>query len=103
LWAFFREKFKSNYSVFQDLNFSMADYKDHLGNAEFVKYGIVISSLIWEKTHSQIAETFRVSKPYVSQVLKRWNTDDQFKDLRINNGGSNKKLSKSKQEFDSRA
>lgn len=67
-------------------------YQDHLEDSEFVKYGIVISSLVWNKTYSDIADAFNVSKPYVSQVLKRWNSDGKFTDRRKNNGGSNKKL-----------
>lgn len=80
----------------------MADskkYAHYLEDPKFIKYGIVISSLVWGKTYSEITDAFGVSKSYVSQVLQRWESDDQFTDRRKSNGGSNKKLTGSKQKL----
>jgi transposase len=77
----------------------LENYEDYLGNSDFIKYGVVISKLVWGKTYSQISEAFQVTSSYVSQVMRRWNEDHQFIDKRINNGGSNKKMTKRKQDY----
>jgi transposase len=64
-----------------------------------LKYGVIISNLVWGKTYSEIAEAFPISKTYISKVLKRWKDYEIFEDKRKSNGGSNKKLTKSKQDF----
>ena len=66
-------------------------YEEYLDDSSFVKYGIVISHLVWGKSYSQIAEAFSISKPYVSKIMTRWRTDGSFEDRRQGNGGSNKK------------
>lgn len=73
----------------------MADpvsYENYLGKADFVKYGIICSSLVWKKSQSEISNVFKVSRQYVGKVLKRWIEEEEFKDRRASNGGSNKKL-----------
>lgn len=67
------------------------EYQEYLENPDFVKHGIVTSSIIWGKSHSEIAKAFSVSKQYVSKVLIRWK-EDQFSDKRVNNGGCNRKI-----------
>jgi transposase len=74
-------------------------YGFYLSNSEFIKYGIVVSHLVWGKSYYQIGEAFEVSKPYVSKVLKRWREDENFQDKRLNNGGSNMKISKRKEDM----
>jgi len=71
-------------------------YAKHLGDSDFIRYGIVISSLIWEKSYSQIAEVLGVSISYISQVMKRWKIENQFVDRRLSNSGHNKKFIESK-------
>jgi hypothetical protein len=33
-------------------------FRIYLGNADFIKYGVVISHLVWRKTYSEIAGAF---------------------------------------------
>ncbi len=73
----------------------MADptkYEKYLGKSEFVKYGMICSSLVWGKSYAEISLVFQVSKQYVSQVIKRWTDEETFEDKRIFNGGSNRKI-----------
>jgi transposase len=67
-------------------------YEVYLQNPLFVKYGIVCSSMVWEKNNSDIAEAFNVTKQYVGKILKRWKEEENFDDRRASNGGSNKKI-----------
>lgn len=66
-------------------------YQECLDNSTFIKYGIVVSNLVWEKSYSEIGEAFSVSKPYISQIMARWREDGCFEDKRQMNGGLNKK------------
>ncbi len=68
------------------------DYVEFLSNPEFVKWGIVISCLVWKKSFQDIANAFNITKPYISKVKKRFLEDKGIADGRANNGGHNKKL-----------
>jgi len=73
-------------------------YENYLGDPDFLKYGIVISPLVWQKSYSDISAALFISKSYISQVLTRWKQDDRFKDRRVSNGGTNNELTNSKRK-----
>ena len=58
----------------------------------FIKWGYIISKLIWNKLLREIGEALHVSKAYVSKVVNKFLEDKKVFDGRINNGGHNKKL-----------
>lgn len=71
---------------------NLAEYTEFLGDSAFIKWGCIISKLVWGKSLREIGEAFGVSKPYVSKVCNKFLQDKQVIDGRINNGGHNKIL-----------
>jgi transposase len=67
------------------------DYERYLEDSDFIKYGIVVSFLVWKKSYTDITEAFKVSKPYITKILQRLESDGEFHDKRLSNGGHNKK------------
>ncbi len=57
-------------------------YQEYLHNPTFIKYGIVVSHLVWRKSYSQIEAALSVSKPYISQIMTRWRSEGCFDDKR---------------------
>ncbi|KAL4500774.1 hypothetical protein ABPG72_020008 [Tetrahymena utriculariae] len=70
-----------------------------LDNSLFVKWGIVISHIVWSKPKQEIADTFQVKLPYVYQILNRFEKDGDFNDQRQSNGGHNKIINEEIQEI----
>ncbi len=48
------------------------NYDEYLGDSTFVKWGCIISKLIWKKSHREIGEALHVSKPYISKVVNKF-------------------------------
>ena len=68
------------------------EYTEFLGDSTFIKWGCIISKLVWKKSLREIGEAFEVSKPYVSKIVNKFLQDKEVFDGRIHNGGHNKKL-----------
>jgi len=45
------------------------DYTEFLGDSLFIKWGCIISKLIWNKSLREIGEALHVSKVYVQKLL----------------------------------
>ncbi len=68
------------------------EYEKYLEDSDFLKWGIIISRLVWNKSYAEITDALGVVKSYISKVLKKFREDEGIHDHRVRNGGHNKKM-----------
>ncbi len=63
-----QKKNSSEKQLAMENNENEEDYTKFLDSPEFIKWGIVISCLVWKKSYSEVRNALGVTKTYISKV-----------------------------------